>query len=173
MPPRKPDRLSRLMRAFLEVDEFDLEDLSIGIGAYGWSAAHDWTRDHNDDYPQQRRIYWCSAHRRTVRLAREIHHPTSWNTLVHRGCSDGTPHDCDMHEVDSHSVDKDVVEVRHRGQPIRRWYLTPYVLRDREDVTLYKLLRERGDDPDTARDTVLAMGHASIDRLIAQLRQAS
>lgn len=67
------------------------------------------------------------------------------------------------------NADKDTVEIFHRGELVRRWFIAPDVMRDQEDVMLYRRLRERGGDPDTTRNTTSGSDTKGIDRLIVQL----
>lgn len=162
---RNPGRnkLSRCLKAFIEVDEFDLANLTVKIGHYYYNEPP-------SDFDRDRRLYWCHAHSRAVVLTRYRGDPIPWSSTAQRGCQRAQGA-CVMAEIALETTDKDLVEIWHRQERIRHWYIYPNALRDDEDIEAYRLLRERGDDPDTARNSVLGLGHKGVDRLLAQLRQ--
>lgn len=166
-------RLPRLLRAFTRYDGMELRDLRVGLGAYTDTTSYD---EYGDDVRGRRprlrvcRTHWRVAHERPSFLDR-LAPPPGGERCDYRAELTGR---CSLYAMNTYRSEKDVVEVSlatESGQKVLRTiYVIPSVLSDSEQRDLYVHLRERGDDPDTARNSVLTLGYESIDRLLAQIR---
>lgn len=168
---RRTHRVVRLLKAFITVDEYRPEDLTVRIGAYA-----------RDDLPEGPlplcREHWAwqiGATRWELELPAYDYDPPG--TRGPRRCAAAVSirrPGCRIIELASTSGEKDRVEIWHRTEGMLRGYtIVPDVIWGQEDAELYVLLRDRGDDPDTARNTVLTAGDAQVDSLLANLRARS
>jgi hypothetical protein len=147
------DRVLRLLKAFITVDEFSPLDLVVRRGPY-----------YHGDRPARGSLEVCRTHWRYALKDNPLR-PTR-----HRSCSLGTSGGgCVLVSIRTEEAEKDRVEITHRGTLLRGFYIMPSALRDAEDRKLYTLLRDRGATPDEARNSVLGLGLEGIDRLIAQI----